>query len=535
MSKPVPAGGPGSGASDTRQPTAPYLDALVAYGFRGPTRFHVPGHKGGAGADPGLRWALGERALLLDVPQDTEGIDIGPEPTPYAQAEALAAAAYGAERSWFLTNGATQGNHALCLALAPPGARVVLQRNAHASLIDGLVLSGGMPAFVAPETDDELGMAHGVTPDALRAALARAAGGDGPVGGDRPVGGDGPAVAAAGPGGAADGPVRAVFVVSPTYYGMVADVAGLAEVAHAAGVPLVVDQAWGPHFGFHPDVPASALALGADAVITSTHKLAGALTQAAMLHVAPGGRVDSAAVARAVRLVRSTSPSSLLLASLDAARRQLAVHGQALLAGTLAAAGRARAAIDAIPGCTVVAERLVGQPGVAAWDPLRLTIDVRGTGRSGYEVAAELRAADDIHLELATHATLVLVLGLHEQAEALERLVHDLRGTVARIARPVAPSRAPLVRAPVLGEQLAVPPRDAFLGDTEVVAVDAALGRVSCEAIAGYPPGIPALLPGERVTGEVVAYLRELANAGARLHGASDPAFDTITVLRASH
>ncbi|MGB2711699.1 MAG: aminotransferase class I/II-fold pyridoxal phosphate-dependent enzyme, partial [Conexibacter sp.] len=230
-----PVAAPGSG-TPPRQPHAPYLDALVSYGFRGSTRFHVPGHKGGPGADPGLRWAVGERALLLDVPQDTEGIDVGPTPTPYEQAEQLAAAAYGAGQTWFLTNGATQGNHALCLALAPPGARVVLQRNAHASVIDGLVLSGGVPAFVEPAMDDELGLAHGVTPDALRAALARTP------------------------------DARAVFVVSPTYYGLAADVAACAEVAHAAGAALVVDQAWGPHFGFHPGVPPSALALGADAV-----------------------------------------------------------------------------------------------------------------------------------------------------------------------------------------------------------------------------------------------------------------------------
>jgi arginine decarboxylase len=345
-------------------------------------------------------------------------------------------------------------------------------------------------------------MAHGVTPEALRAALGRCA------------------------------DARAVFVVSPTYYGMTADVAGLAEVAHAAGTALVVDQAWGPHFGFHPGVPQSALALGADAVITSTHKIVGALTQAAMLHVAAGGRVDPAAVGRAVRLVRSTSPSSLLLASLDAGRRQLAVHGQALLAQTLAAAAHARVAIDAVPGCAVVGERLVERPGVAGWDPLRIVIDVRGTGCTGYEVAAELRAGSDIHVELATHATLVLVLGVHEQAEALERFVHDLGATIADVARPIEPERAPVVRAPELSGELAVPPRDAFLGETEVVPVDAALGRISCEAIAGYPPGIPALLPGERIVADVVAYLRELSAAGARLHGASDAAFETVTVLR---
>lgn len=493
----------GGSAPDGRQPTAPYLDALVAHGFRGSTRFHVPGHKGGEGADSGLRHAIGDNALLLDIPQDTDGIDVGPYPTPYDLAEELAAAAYGAQRTWFLTNGATQGNHALCLALAPLGTPVVLQRNAHASMIDGLVLSGGVPAFVAPEYDDELGMAHGVTPEALAAALAQTPG------------------------------ARAAFIVSPTYYGIAADVAGCAEVAHAAGAALVVDQAWGPHFGFHPGVPQSALALGADAVLTSTHKIVGSLTQSAMLHVAPNGRIDPARIARAVRLVRSTSPNSLLLASLDGARRQVAVHGEALLARTLVAAAQARAAIDLVPGCAVVGAGFVGRPGAAAWDPLRIVIDVRGTGCSGYEVAAALKAAYDIYPELATQATLVLVLGLGQPVDALERFAHDFAETIARIARPAGPETTALTRPPgALEHELVVAPREAFLGEAEAVRVDDAVGRVSCEAVAGYPPGIPALLPGERVTAEVVAYLRELSAAGARLHGASDPAFETIHVLR---
>jgi len=499
-----PIGGPASGTPRApRQPTAPYLDALVAYGFRGPTRFHVPGHKGGAGADPGLRWAIGERALLLDVPQDTQGIDVGPSPTPYEQAEQLAADAYGAEQTWFLTNGATQGNHALCLALAPPGTRVIVQRNAHASVIDGLVLSGGIPVFVAPERDDELGMAHGVTPEALRATLEQAP------------------------------DARAAFLVSPTYYGMTADVSGLAEVAHAAGVALIVDQAWGPHFGFHPDVPESALALGADAVLTSTHKIVGSLQQSAMLHVARDGLLDPAAITHAVRLVRSTSPSSLLLASLDAARRQLAVHGRALLSRTLAAAAQACAAIDAIDGCSTLGERLVGKPGVAASDALRLVVDVRATGRTGYEVNAALQEGFDTHVELATHAMLVLVLSLGQPVDALERFAHDLAGTIRHIGRPTPPlAETPVPPAPWLSHELVASPREAFLGVAETVPVDDAVGRVSSEAIAGYPPGIPALLPGERITAEVVAYLRDLAAAGARLHGASDPAFATIAVLQ---
>src|SRR3954454_7469073 len=175
------------GPTSNEQPKAPYLEAVVAYAFRRTARYHVPGHKGGPGADPGLRKAIGVDALAADVPQDIHGIDLGATPTPYDRAERLAAEAFGAARSRFLTNGATQGNHALCLALAPLGAEIVAQRNSHTSLIDGLVLSGGRPSFVAPEYDVELGVTHGVTPKALEAALRAA-----------------PAA-------------RAAFIVSPTY------------------------------------------------------------------------------------------------------------------------------------------------------------------------------------------------------------------------------------------------------------------------------------------------------------------------------
>src|SRR3954467_11108206 len=246
----------------SEQPTAPYLDAVVAYAFRGTARYHVPGPKGGPGADPGLRKAIGTDGLAADVPQDIHGIDLGPSPTPYERAERLAAEAFGAQRSWFLTNGPTRGNHALCLALAPLGARIVAQRNSHTSIVDGLVLSGGLPSFVAPEYDAELGITHAVTPAALEAARA----------------------APPAPG--------AAVVVSPTYYGMAADIRALAEVAHAAGVPLVVDQSWGPHFGFHEALPPTAISQGADAMLTSTHKIAGSLTQSAMLHVGNPGQPD---------------------------------------------------------------------------------------------------------------------------------------------------------------------------------------------------------------------------------------------------
>jgi arginine decarboxylase len=484
----------------SEQPTAPYLDAVVAYAFRGPGRYHVPGHKGGTGADPGVRKAIGPDCLAADVPQDIHGIDLGPAPTPYMRAERLAAEAFGAERTFFLTNGATQGNHALCLALAPLGTRIVAQRNSHASLVDGLVLSGGVPSFVAPEYDQELGITHCVTPAALEAALR-----------DAPD-------------------ARAAFLVSPTYYGMAADVAGCAEVAHRAGVPLVVDQSWGPHFGFNDALPPTALSQGADAMLTSTHKIAGSLTQSAMLHVGHSARVDAGAVGRALRLLRSTSPSSLLLLSLDGARRQLALHGEQLMYETLEAIGVARAKLETIEGIALVDAKLVGRMGVAGYDPLRIVLDVRGTGRTGYEIAEALRRSYDVHAELPMQATVVFVVGLGETAASLRRLAGDVDEVVLRLREPRA--TVPIIPPPAsLGHEMVVAPREAFLGAAEEVAVDDAVGRISCESIASYPPGVPALLPGERVSAGTIAYLRELAAAGARLHGASDPDFRTINVM----
>jgi arginine/lysine/ornithine decarboxylase len=485
----------------SEQPTAPYLDAVVAYAFRGPARYHVPGHKGGPGADPGLRKAIGEDCLAMDIPQDIHGIDLGPSPTPYERAERLAADAYGAARTFFLTNGATQGNHTLCLALAPLGTTIVAQRNSHASVVDGLVLSGGIPSFVAPEYDAELGITHCVTPAALEQALR-----------ETPE-------------------ARAAFIVSPTYYGMAADIAGMAEVAHAAGVPLIVDQSWGPHFGFNEALPPTALSQGADAMLTSTHKIAGSLTQSAMLHLSDSGRVDIGAVSRALRLLRSTSPSALLMASLDAARRQLSLHGEQILWETLQAIEVARAKFDTIPGIALVDGELVGRMGVAGYDPMRIVLDVRGTGRTGYEIADALRRSYDVHVELPMQATVVFIVGLGESAAALRRLAGDVDEVVKRLSEPGA--TAPIVPpATSLRHEVALPPREAFLGDAEQVAVDAAVGRISCESIASYPPGVPALLPGERISAETVVYLRELAESGARLHGASDPEFKTINVLR---
>lgn len=479
---------------------APYLDALRAYAARGPGRFHVPGHKGGVGADPGLRESLGERALAIDIPALTQGIDTGPEPTPFSEAQRLAAEAWGAQRTWFLINGASQGNHVACLALAHRGDRVVVQRNVHSSTIDGLVLSGMRPTFVAPEIDAELLIAHCITPAALERALDETQGAVG------------------------------ALVVSPTYFGAVADVEGLAEVAHARGLPLVVDEAWGAHLAFSDELPAHALSLGADLVVSSIHKIVGSLTQSAMLHLGRGSLLHPSVVDRCVTLVESTSPSSLLLGSLDAARRQAVVHGPELLGETLRALEAARAAVREVPGLDVLDERISGRPGVHAYDPLRLVIDVRGTGATGYDIAPILLRDADINLELYGENVIVAVFGMGESAaEQGVRLVEALRRAVGSLDAPGDRARDAFAPPPPWG-RLVMTPREAFLGPQEVVPMREGVGRVAAESLAAYPPGIPNVLPGEELTAETVEYIQQTLRLGGTLRGASDRSFATIRV-----
>ncbi|HEX3520377.1 MAG TPA: DegT/DnrJ/EryC1/StrS family aminotransferase [Solirubrobacteraceae bacterium] len=488
---------------DDRQLQTPYLDALSDYAARNPARLHVPGHKGGQGADPALLEALGERALAMDVPALTHGIDVGVEPTPFEAAQRLAAQAWGAKRAWFLINGASQGNLSAGLALAHRGQEVVVQRNAHSSTIDALVLSGMRPTFVAPEVDSELGIAHCLAPETLGAALDETP----------------DAVGA--------------WVISPTYFGAVADIRSLATVAHEHGVPLVVDEAWGAHMAFHEALPEHALAAGADLVISSTHKIVGSLTQSAMLHLGHGATrmIGEDTVDRAVTLTESTSPNSLLFASLDAQRRQAAVHGHELLEHTMATLARAREEIKTIEGLEVLDERLAGRPGVHAYDPLRLAVDVRGVAASGYELAPLLREIDDINLELVGENVLVAVFGMGERGlgEA-PRLVAALREAVRRVGLEPEGAKASFAAAPPWGE-LAMTPREAYLGAQEVVPAAEAGGRIAAESLATYPPGIPNVLPGERLSAETLAFVQRTLEQGGSVRGASDRLLHTVRVV----
>ncbi|HEX6117792.1 MAG TPA: aminotransferase class I/II-fold pyridoxal phosphate-dependent enzyme [Solirubrobacterales bacterium] len=486
----------------SEQSSAPYFDALVDYAARDPGRFHIPGHKGGPGADPAMLEAFGAGAFAHDIPSLIEGIDIGAAPTPFERAQELAAEAWGAERSWFLINGASSGNHACCLAVRQTGKRVVVQRNVHSSVIDGLVLAGLEPEFAAPEIDPELGLAHCLTQDALAEALDRA-----------------PDAAAA-------------FVVSPTYFGAAADVAALAEVAHARGVPLFCDEAWGAHLRFSDRLPKSALACGADVIVSSVHKIVGSLTQSAILHLGVGGRIDPSLLDRAVTLTESTSPSGLLGGSLDAARRHVAVEGERLLGEIIDVLAEVRERVREIPGLDVLDERLEGARSVADWDPLRLSVDVRGTGRSGHRIADVMREADDINLEMSSEHVIVAVFGLGAGAarDQADRLLAALRSAVESLEFSDEDAGEPLAPPPPWG-RMELLPRQAFLSPQEAIPFAEAEGRVAAESLASYPPGIPNVLPGELLTAETLGYIRETVEHGGKVRGAADRSLRTIRVV----
>lgn len=476
-----------------RSGEVPYLEALTDYARAGTGRYHVPAHKGGEGAPPALSSLLGP-ALGLDLPACTRGIDLGVGPTPLRRAEQLAAETWGARRTWFMVNGASEASHAACLALAHVGSDVIVQRNVHSSTIHGLILSGLRPAFVAPGVDRELGIAHCVTPDALEVAFER-----------------NPSAVAA-------------MVVSPTYFGASADVRALADVCHARGVPLIADEAWGPHFCFDERLPEDALSAGADLVISGTHKLIGSLTQSAMLHLGERDwpQLSAGLMDRALGLIRSTSPNSLLLASLDVARAHAASSASDLLARALDEMDLVKQEVREACDLEVLDERLVGRHGVAAFDPLRLAIDVRRAPRDGFALADALYRLANVNLELVTERVLIAHFGIGEPIlQHGMRLIENLQVVLDLLDDGPSVAALEMPEQPPHGESVLCP-RDATFAPTELIPLDRAAGRISAESIVVYPPGIANVLPGERITSELVAHVAAMIARGCALRGTWD-------------
>jgi lysine decarboxylase len=323
---------------------------------------------------------------------------------------------------------------------------------------------------------------------------------------------------------------KAVLIVSPTYYGACSDVAGIAEVAHQHGVPLLVDEAWGPHFPFHPDLPAHALSQGADMVVDGAHKLLSAFLQASMLHV-QGDLVDHDRVEVVNRMLQSTSPSCLLRASIDVARMQMATEGEALLTTAIELAEDARARIEDHPLLSCLDKRLIGSHGVVDFDPTRLSVNVTSTGYTGYEVEKTLFRDYGCTMELADYANVLANVTMGHTKADLDQFVNALHHIADHPSEHDLKPQGFVERALYEVPEQVMSPGEAFHATQQKVPLAESVGRISAEMAATYPPGIPVVVPGERLTPALVAHLQAQVAAGGRIVGPQDPRLDRIQVV----
>ncbi|MFH8438053.1 aminotransferase class I/II-fold pyridoxal phosphate-dependent enzyme [Streptomyces sp. NPDC018007] len=480
--------------------TAPVLDALLAYQDQDHLPFTPPGHKQGRGADPRVRAVLGDALFRADMLAVSGLDDRTTSRKVLERAERLMADAVGAEHTFFSTCGSSLSVKAAMLAVAGPHEKLLVSRDAHKSVVSGLILAGIRPVWVEPQWDARLHLAHPPTPDAFRAAFE------------------------------AHPDARGALLTSPTPYGTCADIKAVAELCHARGVPLIVDEAWGAHLPFHPELPTWAMDAGADVCVTSVHKMGSGLEQGSVFHL-QGDLITPATLASRADLLDTTSPSVLVYAAMDGWRRQMVEHGHRLMEESLARARRVRAAVQAVEGLHVNGREDFCSAGLAFdMDPLQIFIDLGEVKFSGYDAADWLRRNHRINLHTSDHRRINAQLTHADDESTTGRLLDGLRDLVAHADDlPPAPEiRVPDPRALRL-EQVTLP-RDAFFGEVEQVPADEAVGRVCAETLTPYPPGIPAALPGELLDQAVVDYLRTGVEAGMFVPDAADGTVATIRV-----
>ncbi len=480
------------------QTKTPLFSALQVHAAKKPWQFHIPGHKTGKAMDAEFRHFVGDSVLSIDL------INIGPlddlmHPTGIIkEAQELAAEAFGADHTFFSVQGTSGAIMAMIMAVVGPGDEILVPRNIHKSVLTAIILAGAKPYFLQPEVDLHLGIAHGVRVETVAAGLN------------------------------AHPQVKAVLLINPTYFGVATDLVSIVNLAHERSVAVLVDEAHGVHTHFHERLPLSAMKAGCDLAATSVHKLGGSLTQSSVLNIKEG-LVRARHVHSILSMLTTTSTSYVLMASLDTARRQLAVKGHALLEEAINLATSARLRINEIPGLYCFGEEILQSSATFAFDPLKLTIHVADLGLTGYEVEQILREQFTIEVELSDLYNILCIISFGDDDQSVDTLVDALRQLAAR-ELPQTREKHPVVVPST--PRLAMSPREAFYAKTEVVALDHAIGRTIADMIMVYPPGIPILLPGEVVTQDNVSYIKTNLEAGLPVQGPDDPTIETVRVVQ---
>lgn len=454
-----------------RQRKTPLLTAIKKYIESNPVPFDVPGHKMGR-IHNDLTDLIGDKVFQADVNAPI-GIDNLYKGTGVIfEAEKLLAEAYGADKAIFLINGTTSGIMMMIMGCVYAGEKIILPRNVHKSAINGLIVSGAIPVFVEPDYDKELGIANGVKLETYIEAMDN------------------------------NPDAKAIFVINPTYFGVCSDLESIVKEAHKRDMIVMVDEAHGAHLAFSDELPKSSMEANADISSLSMHKTCGSLTQSSALLI-KGNRVDYSRVRKAYTMFGSTSPSHILLASLDATRKKMALEGKRILHNNLLLAQYASKKLNQIPGIQVLDKSYCNNEnsGRFAFDNTRLVIRVDGINKSGFEVYKEIRKKYNIQLELAETYLVLAILAIGSTKSDVDALIHALKEMA------LENKQGKRHRVPTLSYDygdIAISPREAYYSNYKIVPLYMAEGEISCESVMIYPPGIPILIPGERITKSVI-------------------------------
>ena len=485
---------------DPEQRRAPLFEALLAYARSRKVSFHTPGHKHGRGMYGPMRRFLGSKVFAIDLTLLEEVDSLHNPKSVIRDAHRLAARAFGGDESYFLVNGTSVGNQAMFWSTLREGDKVIMPRNAHRSAFAGLILTGAQPVYITPPILEDWGIYGNVEVNQVMEALK------------------------ANPG------AQSVLVMNPTYYGQASDLSRIVAMAHRAGAVMLVDEAHGPHFAFHEALPSSAMSCGADLAAQSTHKILGAMTQASMLHM-KAGRIDKSRLRMALQMLQTTSPSYILMASLDVARLQMAVSGHKLMSRVIEMARETAAVINKIPGVKCFGPEHCGAPGAYQFDQTRLLVHF-DWAVTGFEVAHRLRLEFKLQAEMADVQNVLFLVGTGNTWGQMKRLSTAIR-KLEKAYRGLHNNRLALPLPSLQQTKNVLTPREALFGRTRRVPLSEASGEVSAELLCPYPPGIPLLAPGEFITKEVVEYLASLVRSGGRLNGQADASGRFVRIVEA--
>ena len=477
------------------QNQAPIYEALVKLRKKRIVPFDVPGHKRGRG-NPELVELLGEKCVGIDVNSMKPLDNLGHPISIIRDAEELAADAFGASHAFLMIGGTTSSVQTMILSTCKAGDKIILPRNVHKSAINALVLCGAIPIYIEMSVDPKIGIALGLENDRVAQAIKD------------------------------HSDAKAILINNPTYYGICSDLKGLTEMAHESGMMVLVDEAHGAHLHFTDKLPISAMDAGADMAAVSMHKSGGSLTQSSLLLI--GEQMNPEYVRQIINLTQSTSASYLLMASLDISRRNLALRGKESFEKVIELSEYARREINAIGGYYAYSKELIDGVSVCDFDVTKLSVYTQGIGLTGIEVYDLLRDEYDIQIEFGDIGNILAYISIGDRIQDIERLV----GALADIKRLYSRDGKDLMAGEYIQPELVLSPQEAFYSERKSLTLDESVGQVCGEFVMCYPPGIPILAPGERVTREIVDYIQFAKERGCSLQGTEDPEVNHINVIK---